>query len=164
MASFGFLLLALHPIRWRTAHACWSNAGRKSYEKITRYSLSSSDSCQVICWLRKEHKQLLLLCSRNPCAVPPLPPQPPQQNAKFWNSVGSKHLILHLPCLFKYLATLNVSLHCVDYVFLSTVRLPIAFYQLYYFVRNFFNLVGLEQWYFSLIWNTCMWKIQNVCG
>ena len=122
MASFGFLLLALHPIRWRTAHACWSNACRKSYEKITRYSLSSSDSCQVICWLRKEHRQLLLPCSRNPCAVTPLPPQLPQQNAKFWISVGSKHLILHLPCLFEYFATLNFALHCIKWLCLYVYR------------------------------------------
>ena len=34
---------------------------------------------------------------------------------------------------------------------------------LYYYVRNFCNLIGLEQWYFSLIWNTYMWKLQNYC-
>ena len=27
---------------------------------------------------------------------------------------------------------------------------------LYYYMRNFSNLFGLEQWYFSLIWNTYM--------
>ena len=32
---------------------------------------------------------------------------------------------------------------------------------LYYNMRNFCNLIGLEQWYFSLIWNTYMWKLQN---
>ena len=31
-------------------------------------------------------------------------------------------------------------------------------------MRNFCNLIGLEQWYFSLIWNTYMWKLQNYCG
>ena len=31
---------------------------------------------------------------------------------------------------------------------------------LYYYMRNFCNLIGLEQWYFSLIWNTYMWKLQ----
>ena len=25
---------------------------------------------------------------------------------------------------------------------------------LYYYIRNFRNLIGVEQWYFSLIWNT----------
>ena len=33
---------------------------------------------------------------------------------------------------------------------------------LYYYMRNFCNLIGLEQWYFSLIWNTYMWKLQNL--
>ena len=27
---------------------------------------------------------------------------------------------------------------------------------LYYYMKNFCNLIGLEQWYFSLIWNTYM--------
>ena len=30
-------------------------------------------------------------------------------------------------------------------------------------MRNFCNLIGLGQWYFSLIWNTYMWKLQNLC-
>ena len=28
----------------------------------------------------------------------------------------------------------------------------------------FCNLIGLEQWYFSLIWNTYKWKLQTLCG
>jgi len=32
---------------------------------------------------------------------------------------------------------------------------------LYFYMRN---LIGLEQWYFSLIWNTYMWKLQTFCG
>ena len=35
---------------------------------------------------------------------------------------------------------------------------------LYYYMRNFCSLIGLEQWYFSLIWNTYMWKLQTFCG
>ena len=35
---------------------------------------------------------------------------------------------------------------------------------LYYYMRNFCNLIGLEQWYFSLIWNTYMWKLQTFYG
>ena len=35
---------------------------------------------------------------------------------------------------------------------------------LYHYMRNFCNLIGLEQWYFSLIWNTYMWKLQTFCG
>ena len=30
-------------------------------------------------------------------------------------------------------------------------------------MKNFCNLIGLEQWYFSLIWNTYMWKLQTFC-
>ena len=29
--------------------------------------------------------------------------------------------------------------------------------------EKFCNLIGLEPWYFSLIWNTYMWKLQTVC-
>ena len=35
---------------------------------------------------------------------------------------------------------------------------------LYYYIRNFCILIGLEQWYFTLIWNTYMWKLQTFCG
>ena len=31
-------------------------------------------------------------------------------------------------------------------------------------MRNFFNFIGLEQLYFSLIWNTYMRKLQTFCG
>ena len=34
---------------------------------------------------------------------------------------------------------------------------------LYHYMRNFCNLIGLERWYFSLIWNTYMWKLQTFC-
>ena len=35
---------------------------------------------------------------------------------------------------------------------------------LYYYMRYFCNLIGLEQWYFSLTWNTYMWKLQTFAG
>ena len=35
---------------------------------------------------------------------------------------------------------------------------------LYYYMRNFCKLIALERWYFSLIWNTYMSKLQNLCG
>ena len=35
------------------------------------------------------------------------------------------------------------------------------FHPLYYYMRNFCKLIGLEQWYFSLIWNIYMWKLQT---
>ena len=38
------------------------------------------------------------------------------------------------------------------------------FQLLYYYTRNFCNLIGLDQWYFSLIWNTYMWKLQIFFG
>ena len=34
---------------------------------------------------------------------------------------------------------------------------------LYYYMKIFCNLIGLEQWYFSLIWNSYMWKLQTFC-
>ena len=38
------------------------------------------------------------------------------------------------------------------------------FSTLYYFMRNVCNLIGLEQWYFRLIWNTYMCKLQTFAG
>ena len=35
---------------------------------------------------------------------------------------------------------------------------------LYCYMRNFCNLIGLEEWYFNLSWNTYMWKLQILCG
>ena len=32
------------------------------------------------------------------------------------------------------------------------------------YMKNVCNLIGLEQWYFNLIWNTYMWKLQTFCG
>ena len=29
-------------------------------------------------------------------------------------------------------------------------------------LEKFCNLIGLKQWYFSSIWNTCVWKITNL--
>ena len=31
-------------------------------------------------------------------------------------------------------------------------------------MTNFCNSIGLEQWYFRIIWNTYMWKLQTFCG
>ena len=45
-----------------------------------------------------------------------------------------------------------------------TVILSMTLLTLSYYMRNFFNLIGLEQLYFSLIWNTCMWKLQTFWG
>ena len=36
------------------------------------------------------------------------------------------------------------------------------FQRLYYYMRNFCNLIGLEQWHFSLIWNTYVWKLHSL--
>ena len=44
------------------------------------------------------------------------------------------------------------------------ILLFILLVHLYYYMRNFCNLIGLEQWYFNLIWNTYIWKLQNLCG
>ena len=43
------------------------------------------------------------------------------------------------------------------------VNFGAKFKRLYYYMKNFCNLIGLEKWYFSLIWNTYMWKLQTFC-
>ena len=40
----------------------------------------------------------------------------------------------------------------------------IQFLFLYYYMTNFCNLIGLEQWYFSLIWITYMWNYKPFAG
>ena len=71
-------------------------------------------------------------------------------------------LLKHKPSLW------SISLHLS--IFLTIVQLYFAWRQflqwfqlLYYYMRNFCNLIGLEQWYFSLIWNTYMRKLQTFC-
>ena len=43
-------------------------------------------------------------------------------------------------------------------------NLCVIYLCLYYYMRNFCNLIGLEQGYFSLIWNAYMWKLQPFAG
>jgi len=55
-----------------------------------------------------------------------------------------------------------------DFLIKNAIDLENSFFfffkSLYYYMRNFCNLIGLEQWYFSLIWNTYMWKLQPFGG
>ena len=51
--------------------------------------------------------------------------------------------------LYLFIGT-NISLIC----FCLSLYSNQEFHSLYYYIRNFCNLIGLEQWYFSLIWNT----------
>ena len=48
----------------------------------------------------------------------------------------------------------------------NTIQTSAKFGDLYYYMRNFCNLIGflIEQWYFSLIWNTYTWKLQPFSG
>ena len=39
-----------------------------------------------------------------------------------------------------------------------------TFQYLYYYMRNFCYLIGLERWFFSLIWNIYMLKLQTFAG
>ena len=61
--------------------------------------------------------------------------------------------------------------HLVRGKFLNTrgtvviiLRLSSRLLRDYYMRTSFWNLIGLEQWYSSLIWNTYMWKLQTFCG
>ena len=47
---------------------------------------------------------------------------------------------------------------------IKITQFPGGFRLLYYYMRNSCNLIGSEQWYYSLIWNTYMWKLQTFCG
>ena len=47
---------------------------------------------------------------------------------------------------------------------INVFRHWIKFLLLYYYMRNFCNLIGLEQWYLNLILNTYMWKLQTFYG
>ena len=39
-----------------------------------------------------------------------------------------------------------------------------VFSLLYYYMKNYCNLIGSEQWHFSFIWNTYMWKLPTFWG
>ena len=47
---------------------------------------------------------------------------------------------------------------------IKITQFPGGFRLLYYYMRNFCNLIGSEQWYYSFIWNTYMSKLQTFCG
>ena len=47
---------------------------------------------------------------------------------------------------------------------IHTARSCVLFKGLYYYMRDYCNLIGLKQWYFSLIWNTYMLKLQTFFG
>ena len=64
---------------------------------------------------------------------------------------------LYLLCLFP---VFSHSGHLTSSAFLDVQLL----YSLCYYMTNFCSLIGLEQWYFSLIWNTYMWKLQTFCS
>ena len=48
--------------------------------------------------------------------------------------------------------------------FLEIVDFSTSLSRRLHYLRNFCNLIGLEQWYFCLIWNTYMWKLQTFSG
>ena len=52
----------------------------------------------------------------------------------------------------------------VLFIFATFIIIINALHLLYYYMKNFCNLIGLEQCYFSLIWNTYMGKLQTFCG
>ena len=60
----------------------------------------------------------------------------------------------------------NIYLECGnrEQIYTRFLFRSFSFPVLYCYMRNFCNLIGLEQWYFSLIWNTDMWKLQTFCS
>ena len=58
------------------------------------------------------------------------------------------HLILKSPVWFQ------TKLHSTQF----------NYHYLHYYMKNFCKFIGLEQWYFSLIWNIYMWKLQTFHG
>ena len=49
-------------------------------------------------------------------------------------------------------------------IIIIIINLLLLLLLLYYFMRNFCKLIGLEQWYFSWIWNAYMWKLETFFG
>ena len=60
--------------------------------------------------------------------------------------------------------TIADSLLCLRCGYCSASFQSFVLRLLYYHMGNFYYLIGLEQWYFSLIWKTYMWKLQTVWG
>ena len=71
-----------------------------------------------------------------------------------------------LPSIFEFLVLGKDTKNTAEHVIMKKSLFTHArvFHDLYYYMRNFCNLIGLERWYFSLIWNTYMWKLQTFCG
>ena len=88
------------------------------------------------CYLRR---RLILIMTKNLSIV-----------GMWWHRTGK-----HIHTLPKEYLGVNTNV-------VKTVRLNV-FKSIYYYIRNFCKLIGLEQWYFSLIWNTYLWKLRNVC-
>ena len=86
------------------------------------------------------------------------------------------HLFAALTCEISWLSTLKekfcivLSVQPCNILYISKISQSMIlqkyqlFILLYYYMRNFCNVIGLEQWYFSLISNTYMWKLQTICG
>ena len=53
------------------------------------------------------------------------------------------------------LSQMSLSFTCL---ILAYLRKTLQEWNKIYYVRNFCNLIGLEQWYFSWIWNTYIWQ------
>ena len=76
--------------------------------------------------------------------------------------------ILYVLCLIYYVMIFYAVISIIYYYNIMGDKLLLnfgaKFQRLYYCIRNFCNLIGLEQWYFRLIWNTYMWKLQTFRG
>ena len=80
---------------------------------------------------------------------------------KLKNYVG--HFLLQMLSVFfqdTWLGPLQCKYFFKRLNFTKTVHILV----LYYYMKNYCNFIGLQQWYFSLIWNTYMWKLQTFCG
>ena len=75
-----------------------------------------------------------------------------------------KHCVL---CLIYYVMIFSAVIYTIYYNIMGDkllLNFGAKFQRLYYCIRNFCNLIGLEQRYFRLIWNTYMWKLQTFRG
>ena len=90
--------------------------------------------------------------------------QMPNAQSPIANNQWPKHHLIELCIKPNSIAGLHVTLRPRTKAFLSSLGTKFHFHHLYYYMRNYCNLIGLEQWYFSLIWNTYMWKLQTFAG
>ena len=144
--------------------------------KIRLFSMELSISEEASCWWKQPLRNKWMCLPGSTIIYQTLQTK---EKKEFWQTVRQTTTALHFSLLQVYPSVVPFVLTvsstpffgggCRDWKFdkfCDTAPLGerVLLYNLYYDMRNFCNLIDLEQWCFSLIWNTYMWKLETFCG